>query len=47
MQVQFSSDTQYEVFTSSWIKKLVFVGDAKISRATQMSCVGKLEAQYC
>ena len=48
MQVQFSSDTQDEVFTSSWIKKLdVFVGDAKISRATQMSCVGKLEAQYC
>ena len=37
MQVQFSSDTQDEVFTSSWIKKLeVLVGDAKISRATQM-----------
>ena len=48
IQVQFSSDTQDEVFTSSWIKKLeVFVGDAKISPATQMSRVGKLEAQYC
>ena len=48
MQVQFSSDTQDEVFTSSWIKKLeVLVGDADISRATQMSRVGKLEAQYC
>ena len=43
-----SSDTQDEVFTSSWIKKLeVLVGDAKISRATQMSRVGKLEAQHC
>ena len=48
MQVQFSSDTQNEVFTSSWIKKLeVPVGDAEISRATQMSRVGKLEAQHC
>ena len=48
MQVEFSSDTQGEVFTSLWIKKLeVFVGDAQISCATQMSCVGKLEAQYC
>ena len=48
MQVQFSSDTQDEVFTSSWIKKLeVLVGNAKISRATQMSCVEKFEAQQC
>ena len=48
MQVQFSSDTQDEVFTSSWIKKLeVLVGDAKISCATQMSRVEKLEAQHC
>ena len=32
MQVQLSSDTQDEVTTSSWIKKLkVFVGDAEIS----------------
>ena len=47
IQVQFSSDTQDEVFTSSWIKKLeVLVGDAEISRATQMSRVGKLEAQH-
>ena len=31
-----------------WIKKLeVFVGDAKISRTTQMSRVEKLEAQHC
>ena len=42
MQVQFSSDTQDEVFTSLWIKKLeVLVGDAEISCATQMSCVGR------
>ena len=48
MQVQFSSDTQGEVFISSWIKKLeVLVGDAEISRATQMSRVGKLQAQHC
>ena len=48
MQVQFSSDTQDEVFTSSWIKKLeVLVGDAKTSCATQMSRVEKLEAQHC
>ena len=48
MQVQLSSDTQDEVFTSSWIKKLeVLVGDAEISRATQMSRVEKLEAQHC
>ena len=48
MQVQFSSDTQDEVFTSLWIKKLeVFVGDAEISCATQMSRVEKLEAQHC
>ena len=48
MQVQFSSDTQDEVFTSSWIKKLeVLIGDAEISRAIQMSRVEKLEAQYC
>ena len=39
MQVQFSSDTQDEVFTSLWIKKLeVFVGDAKISRNTDVMC---------
>ena len=45
-QVQFSSDTQDEVLTSSCIKKLeVFVGDVEISRATQMS--EKLEAQHC
>ena len=38
MQVQSSSDTHDEVFTSSWIKKLeVLVGDAEISSATQMS----------
>ena len=31
MQVQFSSNTQDEVFTSLWIKKLeVLVGDAEI-----------------
>ena len=48
MQEQLSSHTQDEVFTSSWIKKLeVLVGDAEISRATQMSRVEKLEAQYC
>ena len=48
MQVQFSSDTQDEVFASLWIKKLeVLVGDARISRATQMSRVGKLAAQHC
>ena len=48
MQEQLSSDTQDEVFTSSWIKKLeVLVGDAEISRATQMSRVEKLEAQHC
>ena len=48
MQVQFSSDTQGEVFTSSWIKKLdVLVGDAEISCETQMSRVEKLEAQHC
>ena len=48
MQVLFSSDTQDEVFTSLWIKKLeVFVGDAEISCATQMSRVEKLEAQHC
>ena len=48
MQVQFSSHTQDEVFTSSWIKKLeVLVGDADTSRATQMSRVEKLEAQHC
>ena len=42
MQVQFSSDTQDEVFTSLWIKKLeVFVGDAMISCETQMSRVEK------
>ena len=46
MQVQFSSDTQDEVFTSSRIQVLeVFVGDAERSRATQMSRVEKLEAQ--
>ena len=40
MQVQFSSDTQDEVFTSSWIKKLeVLVGDAEISCAnTDVMC---------
>ena len=43
MQEQLSSDTQGEVFTSSWIKKLeVLVGDAEISRAPQMSRVGSL-----
>ena len=48
LQVQFSSDTQDEVFTSSWIKKIeVLVGDSKISRATQMSRVEKFEAQHC
>ena len=48
MQVLFSSDTQDEVFTSLWIKKLeVFVGDAEISCATEMSRVEKLEAQHC
>ena len=47
MQEQFSSDTQDEVFTSSWIKKLeVLVGDAEMLRATQMSRVEKLEAQH-
>ena len=47
MQVQFSSNTQDEVFTSPWIKKLeMLVGDAKISCATQMSRVQKLEAQH-
>ena len=47
MQEQLSSDTQDEVFFSSWIKKLeVLVGDAEISRATQMSRVEKLDAQY-
>ena len=35
MQVQFSSDTQNEVFTSSWIKKI------------EVLRVGKLEAQHC
>ena len=44
MQERLSSDTQDEVFTSSWIKKLeVLVGDAEMSRATQMSRVEKLE----
>ena len=42
MQVQFSSDTQDELFTSSWIKKLeVLVGDAKIAQfklSTVRSC---------
>ena len=48
MQVQFSSDTQDEVFTSLWIKKLeVLVGDAEISCGTQMSRVEKREAQHC
>ena len=48
MQVQFSSDMQGEVFTSSWIKKLeVLVGDTEISCETQMSRVEKLEAQHC
>ena len=48
MQELLSSDTQNEVFTSSWIKKLeVLVGHAEISRATQMSRVEKLEAQHC
>ena len=48
MQVQFSSNTQDEVFTSSWIKKLeVLVGDAEISCETQKSCVEMLEAQHC
>ena len=48
MYQQFSSDTQDEVFTSSWIKKLeVLVGDAEISSATQKSRVEKLEAQHC
>ena len=48
MQVQFSSDTPDEVFNSLWIKKLeVFVGDAEISWATQMSRVEKLKAQHC
>ena len=42
IQVQFSSVTQDEVFTTLWIKKLeVFVGDANMSCATQMSCVGE------
>ena len=45
MQELFSSDTQDEVCTTSWTKKLeVFVGDAEISRATQMS---RIEAQHC
>ena len=44
MQEQLLSDTQDEVFTSSWIKKLeVLVGDAEISRATQMSRVRSLK----
>ena len=44
MQAQFSQD---DVFTSSWVQKLdVLVGDAKISCATQMSRVEKLEAQH-
>ena len=48
MQEQLSSDTQDEVFISSWIKKLeVLVGDVEISRASQMSRVEKLEAQHC
>ena len=48
MQVQFSSYTQDEVFTSSRIKKLeVLVGDAEISCATQMSRAEKLDAQHC
>ena len=48
MQEQPSSDKQDEVFSSSWIKKLdVLVGDAVISRATQMSRAEKLEAQLC
>ena len=48
MQEQLLSDTQDDMFTSSWIKKLeVLVGDAEISRATQMSRVEKLEAQHC
>ena len=43
-----SSDTQDEVITSPWIRKLeVFVGDAEISRATQMSRVEKFEALHC
>ena len=47
MQEQSSSDTQDEVRTSSWIKKLEeLVGDAEISRATQMSRDEKLEAQH-
>ena len=34
--------------TSLWIKKLeVLVGDAEISRATQISRVEKLEAEHC
>ena len=41
------SHAQDDVFTSSRIKKLeVLVGDAEISRATQMSRVEKLEAQH-
>ena len=48
IQEQLSSDTQDEVFPSSWIRKLeVLIGDAEISRATQMSRVEKLEAQHC
>ena len=48
VQVQFSSYTQDELFTSLLINKLeVLVGDVEISCATQMSCVEKLEAQHC
>ena len=48
MQEELSSDTQDEVFTSSWIKKLeVLVGDAETSRATQRSRVERLEVQHC
>ena len=48
IQVQFSSDTQDEVLTSSLIKNLeALIGDAEISRATQMSRVEKLEGQHC
>ena len=49
MQVQFSSDTQDEVFISLWIKKLEVLrrrcGD--VVRTAQMSRVEKLEAQHC
>ena len=48
MQERLSSDTQDEVFASSWTKKLeVLVGDAEISCATQMSRVEKLQSQHC